>query len=134
LNRVFLSTDAGEDSYGLTDDWLALIAEGEEEISKREMVQNKKREVGIEKRSTNPEESGIATMVSETQSLLATASTFLTQLSKTLSNKNSGEHLVRSLVHLDQTDGKTYLKIPVESENTIYSMFELFARVPLKKP
>ena len=126
--------DAGQDSSGLTGDWLALIGEGEEEISELEMAQNKKQEAGSEKRSTDPEEGGTATMGSETQSLMASASTFLTQLSKTLSDKNSTEHLVKSLVHQDQTDGKTYLKIPVESENTIFSMLELFARFLQQKP
>lgn len=66
---------------------------------------------------------------SETQpeQLLQMGLSFLGSLGKTLSSPEATQRLIKSVVQKDETDGKTYLKIPVESEKIIENALSLFA-------
>ena len=53
--------------------------------------------------------------------------TFLGRLSETLSNPEATQKLISTIVQKDETDGKTYLKIPVENQKIVENAFALFA-------
>ena len=131
-----------QDSAKLSGDWLALIGEGEEEIPESDLafVEAKmstqiNSTIGAnksQKRDTVPYDATAVKATSEAQSLLTIGLSFLTQLTRTLSDSNATQNLVKSLVHEDWTDGKTYLKIPIESEKSIHDLIELFAGLLIK--
>ena len=50
---------------------------------------------------------------------------FFTQLAKTLSDPQSTERLVKSIVHKDEKTGQTYVKLPVENEQAVEGLFNL---------
>jgi SNF2 family DNA or RNA helicase len=52
---------------------------------------------------------------------------FFGKLTETLSNPEATQNLIASIVQKDETDGKTYLKIPVESQKVVENAFTLFA-------
>ena len=52
---------------------------------------------------------------------------FFSRLSETLTNPEATEKLISSLVQKDEADGKTYLKIPIESQKVVENAFALFA-------
>jgi hypothetical protein len=52
---------------------------------------------------------------------------FFGRLTETLSNPVATEKLISTLVQKDETDGKTYLKIPVENQKVVENAFALFA-------
>jgi SNF2 family DNA or RNA helicase len=60
---------------------------------------------------------------------------FFDILGKTLANPEATQKLISAIVQKDETDGKTYLKIPVENQQMVESAFALFAGllVGLKK-
>jgi len=60
--------------------------------------------------------------------LISTGMDFLSGLARTLSSPEATEKLVHSLVEKDGESGKTYLKIPVESEKTVNDILTLFSR------
>ena len=125
-----------QDSTKLSGDWLALIGEGEEpgdgEKSSGIAVTDQNAKHRIEKPEQGSEETNEISGLSTSQSLLTTGLSFLTQLTRTLSDSNATQNHVKSLVHQDRADGKTYLKIPVESEKTIHNLIELFAGLLIK--
>lgn len=112
------------------------------EITKGEMAKSEKRNTEpsmtkgemakSEMPNTGPVDTTALTASSGAQSLLTTGITFLTQLTKTLADTNATQNLVKSIVHQDTSDGKTYLKIPVESEKTIQNLIDLFAGLFIK--
>jgi hypothetical protein len=53
--------------------------------------------------------------------------TFFGRLSETLSNPEATQKLISTIVQKDETDGKTYLKIPVENQKIVENAFALFA-------
>ncbi|MEO6166151.1 MAG: DEAD/DEAH box helicase [Chitinophagales bacterium] len=59
--------------------------------------------------------------------LIETGLSFMSQLLKTLSDKDATETLARNLTEKDSKTGKTYLKIPVESESTITNAITLLS-------
>ncbi|MDR3220260.1 MAG: DEAD/DEAH box helicase [Dysgonamonadaceae bacterium] len=61
----------------------------------------------------------------EAADLLAQGFSFLSGLAKTLSSQESTEKLVHSLVEKDEKTGKTHLKIPVESEETVSNVLNM---------
>lgn len=52
---------------------------------------------------------------------------FFGRLSETLANPEATEKLISSIVQKDETDGKTYLKIPIENQKVVENAFALFA-------
>jgi len=50
---------------------------------------------------------------------------FFTKLAQTLSNKEATESLIKSITEKDEK-GKTYMKIPVESEESIKTVVTMF--------
>ena len=52
---------------------------------------------------------------------------FFDLLSKTLSNPESTQQLISTIIQKDETDGKTYLKIPIENQKVVENAFALFA-------
>jgi len=52
---------------------------------------------------------------------------FLGRLSETLTNPEATQKLISTIVQKDETDGKTYLKIPVENQKMVENAFALFA-------
>ena len=52
---------------------------------------------------------------------------FFGKLTETLSNPESTQKLISSIIQKDEADGKTYLKIPVESQKVVENALNLFA-------
>jgi SNF2 family DNA or RNA helicase len=52
---------------------------------------------------------------------------FFSRLSETLANPEATRELISTIVQKDEKDGKTYLKIPIESQKTVENAFALFA-------
>jgi hypothetical protein len=67
-----------------------------------------------------PEEGSPAELVSMGMS-------FLGRLSETLANPEATQKLISNILQKDETDGKTYLKIPVENQKMVENVFALFA-------
>jgi superfamily II DNA or RNA helicase len=65
----------------------------------------------------------------EAPDLLAQGFSFLNGLAKTLSSPESTEKLVRSLVEKDEKTGRTHLKIPVESEETVSNVLNMLGNL-----
>ncbi|MCL2651033.1 MAG: hypothetical protein FWD60_08435, partial [Candidatus Azobacteroides sp.] len=61
--------------------------------------------------------------------LLAKGFSFLGGLAKTLSTKEGAEQLAHSLIEKDETTGKTHLKIPVESEETVSNVLNMLGNL-----
>lgn len=58
---------------------------------------------------------------------------FLGRLSKTLSNPEATKELISTIIQKDETNGKTYLKIPIENQEVIENAVALFAGLLGKK-
>ncbi len=65
--------------------------------------------------------------------LIDLGASFFSQLTKTLSSPEATNKLVSQLVQTDEKDGKTYLKIPVESETIVKNAFNLLASFMQKR-
>jgi SNF2 family DNA or RNA helicase len=52
---------------------------------------------------------------------------FFSGLAETLANPEATQKLISTIVQKDETDGKTYLKIPVENQKIVENAFILFA-------
>jgi hypothetical protein len=63
----------------------------------------------------------------EPAALVQMGVSFFSQLSQTLANPEATKKLVSSIVQKDETDGKTYLKIPVENQQMVENAITLFA-------
>jgi SNF2 family DNA or RNA helicase len=74
-------------------------------------------------------ESGTTASGNDAADLLAQGFSFLSGLAQTLSSKENTEKLVRSLVEKDEKTGKTHLKIPVESEETVSNVLNLLGNL-----
>ena len=61
--------------------------------------------------------------------LIQSGLSFLGKLTQTLSSPEATQQLVSSIVKKDEKDGKTYLKIPVESEHIVENVLTLFATI-----
>ena len=61
--------------------------------------------------------------------LLAQGFSFLSGLAKTLSTKEGAEQLTHSLIEKDETTGRTHLKIPVESEETVSNVLNMLGNL-----
>ena len=79
---------------------------------------------------STPEESqpktGKQTRSDEASELLAQGFSFLSGLANALSTKDGVEQLAHSLVEKDEKTGKTHLKIPVESEETVSNVLNIY--------
>lgn len=61
------------------------------------------------------------------QQLINTATSFFTQLGNVLSDANATENLILSLTKKDETNGQTYLQIPIENEAVVKNAVTLLA-------
>lgn len=61
------------------------------------------------------------------QELMQLGFQFFGQLAQTLADKDATKKLVDSLVAKDETDGRTYLKIPVENSQVVENVFGMLA-------
>ncbi len=52
---------------------------------------------------------------------------FFSQLTQTLASPEATKELIATIVQKDDTDGKTYLKIPIENQKIVENAFALFA-------
>ncbi len=52
---------------------------------------------------------------------------FFGRLSETLANPEATRELISTIVQKDESDGKTYLKIPIENQKVVENAFALFA-------
>jgi SNF2 family DNA or RNA helicase len=68
-----------------------------------------------------------STTAMETNNLLQTTSSFISQLTAVLSNAAATENLVKSLTRKDESTGQTYLQIPVENETVVKNTITLLA-------
>jgi superfamily II DNA/RNA helicase len=59
--------------------------------------------------------------------LVSMGMSFLGRLSETLTNPEATQKLISTIVQKDESDGKTYLKIPVENQKMVENAFALFA-------
>jgi hypothetical protein len=61
--------------------------------------------------------------------LIQNGLSFLSGLTKTLSDPEATRKLVSTIVTRDEKDGKTYLKLPVESEKAVESVLGLIGNL-----
>lgn len=80
-------------------------------------------------RAETVKESGFDGGVSDPKALLTSGLDFLSGLSVALSKPETTRQLVDSIVSQDPADGKTYLKIPVESRQVVENVFGLIGSV-----
>ena len=95
----------GDDDFDPSDDQISSVTEDTQPITERE------------------------TRVEDASELLAKGFSFLNGLAKTLSTKDGVEQLARSLVEKDEKTGKTHLKIPVESEETVSNVLNMLGNL-----
>ena len=104
LEPVLSSDEIGPESLSLFD-------EGEDEAVTDTSSAMPEREVASSE--TSPEQ------------LIQNGISFISDLAKTFSDPEASRKLVSSIVKKDESDGKTYLKIPVESEKTVENVLNL---------
>ena len=63
------------------------------------------------------------------QQLIQTASSFFSQLGNVLTDAKATENLIQSITKKDETNGQTYLQIPVENEAVVKNAFTLLAEL-----
>jgi SNF2 family DNA or RNA helicase len=76
-----------------------------------------------------PEESQPETHVDDASELLTKGFSFLSGLAKSLSTQDGAERLAHALVEKDEKTGKTHLKIPVESEETVSNVLNMLGNL-----
>ena len=69
------------------------------------------------------------TLTDDASELLTKGFSLLRGLAKTLSTKEGAEQLARTLVEKDEKTGKTHLKIPVESEETVSNVLNILGNL-----
>jgi superfamily II DNA or RNA helicase len=74
-------------------------------------------------------EAGKETHADDASELLAKGFSFLNGLAKSLSTQDGVERLAHALVEKDEKTGKTHLKIPVESEETVSNVLNMLGNV-----
>ncbi|MDR0824632.1 MAG: DEAD/DEAH box helicase [Prevotella sp.] len=79
--------------------------------------------------TTEKSEAEKSNAANEASELLAQGFSFLKGLAKTLSSKESTEALIHSLVEKDEKTGKTHLKIPIESEETVSNVLNMLGNL-----
>jgi len=104
LEPVLSSDEIGPESLSLFD-------EGEDEAVTDASLAGPEREEASSE--TSPEQ------------LIQNGISFISDLAKTFSDPEASRKLVSSIVKKDKSDGKTYLKIPVESEKTVENVLNL---------
>lgn len=65
------------------------------------------------------EDTGITERLADPATIMKNGLNFITGLAKTFSDPEATKRLVSEVVAKDEKDGRTYLKIPVESEKTV---------------
>jgi len=65
------------------------------------------------------EDTGVTERLADPATIMKNGMNFITGLAKTFSDPEATKRLVSEVVAKDEKDGKTYLKIPVESEKTV---------------
>jgi len=122
---------------------VAVVSDEEESLEVKEMAQQEVTEPLIpgdddfeplesQPDSTQEEaqpETGKETRPDEASELLAKGFSFLSGLAKSLSTKEGAEQLAHSLVEKDEKTGKTHLKIPVESEETVSNVLNMLGNL-----
>jgi SNF2 family DNA or RNA helicase len=66
---------------------------------------------------------------SNPEQLIQNGISFISGLARTFSDPEATRKLVSTLVKKDESDGKTYLKIPVENEKTVENILNLFGNL-----
>jgi superfamily II DNA/RNA helicase len=74
-------------------------------------------------------ETKVETEADDASELIAKGFSFLSGLAKTLSTKDGAAQLAHSLVEKDEKTGKTHLKIPVESEETVSNVLNILGNL-----
>jgi superfamily II DNA or RNA helicase len=120
-----------------------VVSDEEENLEIREMAQKEAVEPLIfgdddfkpsdDQTFSTPEEpqpkTGKETGAGDASELLAQGFSFLSGLAKTLSTKDGADQLAHSLVEKDEKTGKTHLKIPVESEETVSNVLNMLGNL-----
>jgi hypothetical protein len=115
--RPVAASDLPESTIGATEDpamespdeTIAAGAEKEENVFPSEAIALKKED----------------SKALEPQALIRNGLDFLSGLSAALSNPGTTKQLVDSIISEDPSDGKTYLKIPIESRQTVENIIGL---------
>jgi SNF2 family DNA or RNA helicase len=122
---------------------VAIVTDQEESLEVKELTQKETAEQVIfgdddfepsdSQPASTPEESqtetGKETRTEDASELLAKGFSFLSGLAKSLSTKGGAEQLAHSLVEKDEKTGKTHLKIPVESEETVSNVLNMLGNL-----
>ena len=83
-----------------------------------DVVEEKAAAVPVAQSSTAP---------TEAPDIIQAGMSFFNQLVKTFSDKKATDSLVKSLTEKDSATGRTYVKIPVESEEMVHSAINLLS-------
>ena len=108
LEPELSSDEIGPESLTLFDEGEADV--GADASSDRSLVEDDEKETGPEQ-------------------LIQNGISFISDLAKTFSDPESTRKLVSTMVKKDDSDGKTYLKIPVESEKAVESVLNLIGNL-----
>ena len=96
---------------------LTMFDEGEAEAEADAGVSSDMKESEEDTKETGPEQ------------LIQNGISFISGLAKTFSDPEATRKLVSTIVKKDDSDGKTYLKIPVESEKTVENVLTLIGNL-----
>lgn len=115
VDEIFIeeSTATGDVTRNATGDFTGIPAFlGDDDIVQKE-AENKK----VADKPVAPED------------IIQTGLAFLGKLGQTLASPEATKQFVSSIVQKDASDGKTYIKIPVESEQAIENVLTMFAGI-----
>ena len=115
VDEKLVEEDIAAEPLTLFDEEEVPVPAGEEQLEGR--AQEQGQEQGQDQAATDP---GI---------LIRNGLNFLSGLTKTLSDPEATRKLVSTIVSRDEKDGKTYLKLPVESEKTVESVLRLIGNL-----
>jgi len=124
-------TVEGEDkAFGETSDVFpgGLSEETSDEVTRPESGHNQTNVTGEPKESSD---SRLVTeiAIADPQQLIKSGMEFLSGLSAALSKPESTRQLIDSIITEDTSDGKTFLKIPVENRQTAENIFAMLGKI-----
>jgi len=72
-----------------------------------------------------PENIRIDNTTPNPEALIQNGLQFFSQIARTLNDRQATERLINSIVHKDEKTGQTYVKLPVESQESVEGMFKM---------
>jgi SNF2 family DNA or RNA helicase len=96
--------------------------EGDDDIAPVETISPPHREAAMTPSAASPEQP-------EPQDMLAGGLRFLSGLAQTLSSPEATERLVSSIVERDEKTGRSYMKIPIDDQQTVVNVMNMLGQL-----